>query len=57
MIEAANATRRALFTRTVLDGRPVLRFSVGGAKTERRHVAAAWELLRTSIEPSGTTSC
>lgn len=54
MIEAANATRRVLFTRTVLDGRPVLRFSVGGAQTERRHVAAAWELLQSLVPPAET---
>ncbi|NBU56695.1 MAG: aspartate aminotransferase family protein, partial [Acidimicrobiia bacterium] len=45
LIEAANATGQALFTRTVLDGRSVLRFSIGGRTTERRHVEAAWGLL------------
>jgi aromatic-L-amino-acid decarboxylase len=44
-IEAANATRDVLFTRTVLDGRSALRFSVGGRATEMRHVEAAWSLL------------
>jgi aromatic-L-amino-acid/L-tryptophan decarboxylase len=44
-IEAANATRDVLFTRTVLDGRSALRFSVGGRTTEMRHVEAAWALL------------
>lgn len=44
-IEEANATRDVLFTRTVLDGRSALRFSVGGWATERRHVEAAWSLL------------
>ncbi len=51
MIEDANATRRVLFTRTVLDDRPVLRFSVGGAQTQRRHVRAAWELLQSLVAP------
>jgi aromatic-L-amino-acid decarboxylase len=46
LIEAANATRDVLFTRTVLDGRSVLRFSIGGRLTEWRHVCAAWELLQ-----------
>ncbi len=46
LITAANATGKALFTRTVLDGRTVLRFSVGGLRTERAHVRAGWELLR-----------
>jgi aromatic-L-amino-acid/L-tryptophan decarboxylase len=46
LLTAANASGRALFTRTVLDGRSVLRFCVGGRATERRHVAAAWQLLQ-----------
>ena len=44
----ANATRQAWFTRTVLDGHPALRFSIGARTTERRHVEAAWELLQRS---------
>ena len=50
-IERANATGRALFTRTVLDGRPVLRFSIGARTTQWRHVEAAWELLQRSLTP------
>jgi aromatic-L-amino-acid decarboxylase len=46
LIEAANATGAALFTRTVLDGRVALRFSVGGRTTHEHHVRAGWELLR-----------
>jgi aromatic-L-amino-acid decarboxylase len=46
LIAAANATRDVWFTRTVLDGHPVLRFSIGSRSTEERHVAAAWELLQ-----------
>ncbi len=46
LIEAANASGDALFTRTVLDGRSVLRVSIGARTTERRHVEAAWRLLR-----------
>ena len=45
LIEAANASGDALFTRTVLDGRSVLRFSIGARATERHHVDAAWSLL------------
>jgi aromatic-L-amino-acid decarboxylase len=47
LIEAANTTGDALFTRTVLDGRSVLRFSIGARTTERHHVEAAWQLLTT----------
>ncbi len=46
LIEAANATRRVWFTRTVLDGHPVLRFSIGSRATQRHHVAEAWRLLQ-----------
>jgi aromatic-L-amino-acid decarboxylase len=47
LVAAANATGRALFTRTVLEGRSVLRVSIGGRRTERRHVADAWALLQS----------
>ena len=46
LIERVNRTREALFTRTVLGDRSVLRFSIGSRTTERHHVAEAWELLR-----------
>jgi aromatic-L-amino-acid decarboxylase len=47
LIEAANATRRVLFTRTVLDGRSALRFSIGGRLTQEHHVRDAWALLQS----------
>jgi aromatic-L-amino-acid decarboxylase len=50
LIEQANATGQVLFTRTVLDGRSVLRFSIGAMATEERHVRAAWELLQSVID-------
>lgn len=46
LIDAANASGEALFTRTVLDGRTVLRFSVGGWQTTPEHVARSWALLQ-----------
>ncbi len=46
LIEAANATRTALFTRTVLDGRSVLRVSIGGRRTTETEVRSAWGLLQ-----------
>jgi aromatic-L-amino-acid decarboxylase len=46
LVEAANATGKALFTRSVVDGRSILRFCVGGRTTERRHVEAGWRLLQ-----------
>jgi aromatic-L-amino-acid decarboxylase len=45
LIEAANASGEALFTRTVLDGRSVLRISIGARSTQRHHVESAWQLL------------
>jgi aromatic-L-amino-acid decarboxylase len=47
LIERANATGQVLFTRTVLDGEVVLRFSIGTRTTQWRHVEAAWQLLQT----------
>lgn len=49
LIEAANATGQVLLTRTVLDGRTVIRISVGARTTERRHVVGAWELLQSLV--------
>jgi aromatic-L-amino-acid decarboxylase len=46
LIDAANGTGEALFTRTVLADRSVLRISIGARSTERHHVDAAWQLLR-----------
>ncbi len=45
LIDRANASGKALFTRTVLDGRTVLRISIGARATERRNVLAGWDLL------------
>jgi aromatic-L-amino-acid decarboxylase len=47
LIEAANATRSVFFTRTVLEGRSVLRFSIGGRTTHAQHAMSAWGLLRS----------
>ena len=47
MIERANDTGEALFTRTVLDGRVALRFCIGGRTTDERHVMAGWRLLQS----------
>ena len=49
LIEAANASGEALFTRTVLDGRSVLRVSIGSRTTTGSHVTAAWSLLTESV--------
>jgi aromatic-L-amino-acid decarboxylase len=49
LIEQANATGTVLFTRTVLDGRSVLRFSIGARATQERHVRAGWSLLQQLV--------
>jgi aromatic-L-amino-acid decarboxylase len=49
LIEQANATGTVLFTRTVLDGRSVLRFSIGASATQERHVRAGWALLQQLV--------
>jgi len=56
LIDVANASGEALFTRTVLDGRSVLRISIGARSTERHHVESAWHLLQVShrAEPTVT---
>ncbi|MFZ4720777.1 MAG: pyridoxal-dependent decarboxylase, partial [Ilumatobacteraceae bacterium] len=46
LIERANASGRALFTRTVLDGKVACRISIGATGTERRHVEEGWALLQ-----------
>jgi aromatic-L-amino-acid/L-tryptophan decarboxylase len=50
LLERANATGHVFFTHTVLGGRYTIRMSIGARATERRHVLAAWELLRELAE-------
>ena len=45
LIATANAAGVGLFTRTVLDGRSVLRISIGARATTRDHVLAMWGRL------------
>ncbi|MFT4296274.1 MAG: pyridoxal-dependent decarboxylase [Micropruina sp.] len=46
LIERANATGTAMFTRTVLGDRVALRFSIGSRNTTRDDVLAGWRLLQ-----------
>ena len=41
-----NASGEAYLSHTKLGGRFTLRVAIGNLRTERRHVARAWELLR-----------
>ena len=45
--ERVNASGEAYVTPAVLDGRWMVRLSVGSLTTEREHVAALWDLLRS----------
>ena len=45
-VERVNASGEAYVTPAVLDGRWMVRLSVGALTTEREHVAALWDLLR-----------
>ncbi|MHB1071379.1 MAG: pyridoxal phosphate-dependent decarboxylase family protein [Gemmatimonadaceae bacterium] len=46
VLERVNASGEVFLSHTKLDGRFVLRLAIGNIRTERRHVARAWELLR-----------
>jgi aromatic-L-amino-acid/L-tryptophan decarboxylase len=48
VMDAVNASGEAFLTHTKLDGKLTLRLCVGQARTEERHVARAWELLRAA---------
>jgi aromatic-L-amino-acid/L-tryptophan decarboxylase len=46
LVQAINDDGRIYLTKTRRDGRPVIRFVVGQARTERRHVEEGWAVLR-----------
>jgi aromatic-L-amino-acid/L-tryptophan decarboxylase len=48
LLDAVNASGEAFCTHTRLDGRLVLRVSIGASHTEARHVERLWELIDTS---------
>jgi aromatic-L-amino-acid decarboxylase len=45
-VAAVNDSGRAFVTPSMLDGRWMVRISIGAEATERHHVAALWELLK-----------
>jgi aromatic-L-amino-acid decarboxylase len=46
LMNAVNATGKAYFTHTKLNGQVVLRMSIGQTHTEENHVKATWDLIR-----------
>ncbi len=52
LLEAVNASGRALLTPTVLDGRPAIRVCVGQTWTTEAHVDALWDMLVESLVPA-----
>ena len=46
ILERVNASGKAFISHTKLNGAYVLRLAIGNIRTERRHVAEAWRLLR-----------
>jgi aromatic-L-amino-acid decarboxylase len=46
LMNAVNATGEVYLSHTRLEGRTTLRLAIGNIRTEERHVARAWELLR-----------
>ena len=50
IVEAINASGRAMLTHTALDGRYVIRASIGQTRTEAEHVDALWDLLDAAAD-------
>jgi aromatic-L-amino-acid decarboxylase len=50
ILERVNASGRAFLSHTRLNGNYVLRLAIGNIRTERRHVAAAWDALREAAK-------
>ncbi len=51
IVERVNSTGTAYLTHTRLGDRYTIRMSIGQTNTERRHVAAAWDLIRSVLTP------
>lgn len=50
LLDAANATGRALLTHTRLGGHLVARVAIGGTYTQARHVADLWQVLAAATD-------
>ncbi len=56
VLQEVNATGEVFLSHTKLHGRYVLRLAVGNIRTEERHVARAWDLLRAAAARAGTAA-
>ncbi|HET6205050.1 MAG TPA: pyridoxal-dependent decarboxylase [Planctomycetota bacterium] len=52
LLDAVNASGEAFLSSTRIRGRLALRLAIGHVRTEERHVARAWDLLRSSLARS-----
>jgi aromatic-L-amino-acid decarboxylase len=52
-VERVNKSGGAYLTPAILDGRWMVRVSIGSVLTERHHVDALWDLMRREAEASG----
>jgi aromatic-L-amino-acid decarboxylase len=50
LLERLNRSGELFLTHTRLDGRLVLRMSIGSARTEERHVVQAWQAIQRAAE-------
>jgi len=46
LLTAVNATGEVFLSHTKLDGRYILHLAIGNIRTEEKHIARAWELLK-----------
>jgi aromatic-L-amino-acid decarboxylase len=53
ILDQVNASGRAFLSHTKLDERFVLRLAIGNIRTEERHIAEAWRLLREAVAEVG----
>jgi len=54
ILDAVNASGEVFLSHTVLRGKYVIRVAIGNLRTEQRHLARAWELLRTAARIPAT---
>jgi aromatic-L-amino-acid decarboxylase len=52
-VERVNRSGGAYLTPAILDGRWMVRVSIGSLLTEREHVAALWDVIRREAEGAG----